>query len=100
MAARRPLLCRARPLRCSQVESNDEGRVYRAHGVDLVRGAAKRRHVTAHQTERLDGVRKQGLARIRRERAVGGTDRANGFIHVCRVDAEQRRQFVVGEVQP
>ena len=65
-AVRRPLVRRARPLcRRRQVESDDERRVQSAHGVDLVRCAAKSRHVAAQQTERLHRVGKQRLARVR-----------------------------------
>ena len=41
------LVCRGRPLRRRQVESDDERRVQSAHRVDLLRCAAKSRHVAA-----------------------------------------------------
>ena len=86
----RTLQRRARPLRCREIESDDERRVHGAHGVDLVRCAAERGHVAAQQAERFYRVGKQRLARVRRQRAVLGTDGANRFVHIRRVDAEER----------
>jgi hypothetical protein len=82
---RRMLYRRARPLSRRQVQSDDERRVQGAHGVDLVRCAAKRGHIAAQQTERLHRVGKQRLARVRRERAVLGADRPNSLIHERRL---------------
>ena len=55
------LVRRGRPLRRRQIESDDERRVHSAHGVDLIRRAAKSRHVAAQQTKGFHRVGKQRL---------------------------------------
>ena len=52
----RAALVPARPLRHRQIEAGNEGQIYCAHRVDLVRRAAESRHVAPQQTERLDRV--------------------------------------------
>ena len=56
------LVRRGRPLRRRQIESDDERRVHSAHGVDLIRRAAKSRHVAAQQTKGFHRVGKQWLS--------------------------------------
>src|ERR687895_1457084 len=74
-------------------------RIARANGIKLVARKTKRFHVAANQTHRLDGIRKQRLAGIAREREMFRPDRSDGVVHDLRIDAEQRRKLVECKVE-
>src|SRR5712692_10415715 len=82
-----------------QLQSHDLGRIAGANRVEFVLRQAERFHVSPNQTHRFDGIGEQRLAGVTGEREVLRPYGADRVVHDLRIDADQWRKFIEGEVE-